>query len=215
MLTEATAFVPQTRVYSALTTRGIGVGVRTLPPKQPLRIKTRSTSHLRQVTAPLYVSLSDPDLEEQEIESWEDDSKFVELVLLTAWGVAISAFILINNFIGPWPAAMAQVPERVWFVLHMLGGMLFGGGVILTTCIEWLVAHNRNSPVAVWWFDKVPLLDAAIVLPALTMAMVSGTGLAIEHYGGLGVAPIHISLVFYALVAFGKKQLASLLDCTK
>lgn len=158
--------------------------------------------------APLYVSLSDPELDTeetmqvQEMESWEDDSKLVELVLLASWGVVVSAFILMNNFVGPWPAEMAQVPERVWFVLHMLGGMLFSGGIILTTCIEWLVANNRNAPVLSFWFDKVPLLDAVIVLPALTMAMVSGTGLAIEHYGGLGVAPAHISLVFYTLIAF-------------
>lgn len=115
---------------------------------------------------------------------------------------SISAFILVNNFVGPWPQALSDVPERVWFVLHMLGGMLFGGGVILTTAIEWLVVHNRNSPVLSFWFDKVPLLDAEIVLPALTVAMVSGTGLATEHYGGLGVAPPHIAIVFYALVAF-------------
>lgn len=48
----------------------------------------------------------------------------------------------------------------------------------------------------------MPLLDAAIVLPALTIAMISGTGLAVEHYGGLGIAPPHIATVFYALVAF-------------
>jgi hypothetical protein len=147
------------------------------------------------------VSLLNDENDEQ-MESWEDDSKDVELVLLLSWAVSISAFILVNNFIGPWPQALSAVPERLWFVLHMLGGMLFGGGVILTTAIEWLVAHNRNSPVLSFWFDKVPLLDAAIVLPALTVAMVSGTGLATEHYGGLGLAPPHIPIVFYALVGF-------------
>jgi hypothetical protein len=135
-------------------------------------------------------------------ESWEDDSKLVEAVMLVAWAASISAFILVNNFIGPWPEQMAMVPERVWFVLHMLGGMLFGGGIILTTAIEWLVAHNRNSPVLQFWFDKVPLLDAAIVLPALTVAMISGTGLAIEHYGGLARAAPHVAVVFYALIFF-------------
>jgi hypothetical protein len=137
------------------------------------------------------------------MESWESESKLVELVLLATWGVAISIFILMNNFVGPWPAEfMHSIPERVNFVLHMVGGMLFGGGVILTTAIEWLVAKNGNSPVLQFWFDKVPLLDALIVLPALTVAMMSGTGLTIAHYGGLNVAPVHISIVFYTLVLF-------------
>jgi hypothetical protein len=135
-------------------------------------------------------------------EKWEMDSKIVELAALGGWLAGISVFILINNFVGPWPEAMKDVPERIWFVLHMLGGMLFGGGVILTAAIEWLVANNKNESVLQFYFDKVPLLDAAIVLPGLTLAMISGTGLAIEHYGGLGIAPAHIQTVFYTLVAF-------------
>ena len=136
-------------------------------------------------------------------EKWEMESKVVELVLLMAWMASISVFILINNFVGPWPAAvMDHVHERIWFTLHMLGGMLFGGGVILTTAIEFMVAKNKNESVLSFWFDKVPLLDAAIVLPGLTLAMISGTGLTVQHYGGLGLAPKHIQIVFYTLVAF-------------
>jgi len=158
---------------------------------------------------PLQVSLTSDEeelemevREETKLESWEEHSKVVELVVLGVWGAVISAFILINNFIGPWPDFMSAIPERVWFVFHMLGGMLFGGGVILTTAIEWLVADNKNSPVLQFWFDKVPLVDAIIVLPALTVAMISGTGLSIAHYGGLGLAPMHIKIVFYTLVSF-------------
>ena len=138
----------------------------------------------------------------QEEESWENESKMVELIALLVWGAGISIFILINNFIGPWPDAMNGVPERVYFTLHMLGGMLFGGGIILTTAIEWLVVQNKNAPVLQFWFDKVPLLDAAIVLPALTVSMISGTGLTIKRYGGLALAPAHIPIVFYTLIAF-------------
>jgi hypothetical protein len=138
----------------------------------------------------------------REEEKWEMESKPVELIALGLWMAAISVFILINNFVGPWPEFMTEVHERIWFVFHMLGGMLFGGGVLLTTAIEWLVANNKNESVLSFWFDKVPLLDAAIVLPGLTLAMLSGTGLSIAHYGGLGLAPIHIKIVFYTLVAF-------------
>ena len=135
-------------------------------------------------------------------EHWETDSSNAELAALGLWFSALSAFIFINNFIGPWPEAMDDVPERTWFLGHMLGGMLFGGGVILTAALEWLVVNSKNPSVFRFYFDKVPLLDAAIVLPGLTLSMVSGTGLAIERYGGLGVAPPYIPLVFYTLVAF-------------
>eukprot|EP00529_Nitzschia_sp_RCC80_P026289 CAMPEP_0113485976 /NCGR_PEP_ID=MMETSP0014_2-20120614/24758_1 /TAXON_ID=2857 /ORGANISM="Nitzschia sp." /LENGTH=350 /DNA_ID=CAMNT_0000379633 /DNA_START=80 /DNA_END=1132 /DNA_ORIENTATION=- /assembly_acc=CAM_ASM_000159 len=133
---------------------------------------------------------------------WVGISKEVELVLLGAWGVGISAFILMNNFVGPWPEVMKTVPERMYFLSHMIGGMLFGGGIILTTCIERLVAKSNNPPVLQFWFDKVPVLDGLIVVPALTVSMVSGTGLSIVRYGGLNVAPPHVDAIFWTLIAF-------------
>mmetsp|Transcript_28639 Transcript_28639/g.54126 ORF Transcript_28639/g.54126 Transcript_28639/m.54126 type:complete len:302 (+) Transcript_28639:102-1007(+) len=133
---------------------------------------------------------------------WIDESKKVELIFLGIWGISISAFILINNFSGPWPLAMKQVPERWYFLSHMVGGMLFGGGIILTTCIERLVAKSQNPQVLQFWFDKVPELDGLIVVPALTISMISGTGLSIVRYGGLNVAPPHVGAIFWTLIAF-------------
>jgi hypothetical protein len=133
---------------------------------------------------------------------WVDESKKVELILLGIWMVSISGFILINNFYGPWPLFMKSIPERVFFLNHMIGGMLFGGGIILTTCIERLVAKSCNAPVLQFWFDKVPLLDGLIVVPALTVSMISGTGLSIVRYGGLNIAPPHVSAIFWTLIAF-------------
>jgi len=133
---------------------------------------------------------------------WIADSKAVELVLLGIWLIAISSFILINNFVGPFPLFMKTVPERVFFLSHMIGGMLFGGGIILTTCIERLVANSKNAPVLQFWFDKVPLLDSLIVVPALTVSMISGTGLSIVRYGGLNIAPPHVGAIFWTLIAF-------------
>lgn len=133
---------------------------------------------------------------------WVDESKKVELIVLGIWGIAISAFILINNFTGPWPLFMKSVPERVFFLSHMVGGMLFGGGIILTTLIERAVAKSNNPSVLQFWFDKVPELDGLIVVPALTVSMVSGTGLSIVRYGGLNVAPPHVGAIFWTLIAF-------------
>lgn len=133
---------------------------------------------------------------------WVDESKKIELILLSVWLVSLSGFILTNNFYGPWPLFMKTIPERVFFLNHMIAGMLFGGGIILTTCIERLVAKSSNAPVLQFWFDKVPLLDGLIVVPALTISMISGTGLSIVRYGGLNIAPPHVSAIFWTLIAF-------------
>lgn len=137
-----------------------------------------------------------------EEENWELDSKVVEFAFLALWLGSLSGFIFANNWGGPFPAAMTHVPERIYFVFHMLGGMLFGGGVIMTTALEWLVVKNKNAQVLQFYFDKVPLLDSAIVLPGLTIGMISGTGLCITRYGSLGGAPAHVPAVFYCLTAF-------------
>jgi hypothetical protein len=80
--------------------------------------------------------------------------------------------------------------------------MLFGGGIILTTCIEWLVIDSRNKSVWNFWFAKVPDLDSKIVLPALTASIVSGTALAVDHYDALAQAPFHVTAALGTLLAF-------------
>lgn len=140
-------------------------------------------------------------VEEYDVTDLSDEKK-LELILLGVWAVSISAFILINNATGPWPLFMKTVPERVFFLSHMIGGMLFGGGIILTTCIERAVAKSNDSKVLQFWFTKVPELDGLIVVPALTVSMISGTGLSIVRYGGLNVAPPHVGAIFWTLIAF-------------
>mmetsp|Transcript_16119 Transcript_16119/g.35853 ORF Transcript_16119/g.35853 Transcript_16119/m.35853 type:complete len:321 (+) Transcript_16119:172-1134(+) len=141
-------------------------------------------------------------IDDDEEENWELDANLVELLFLAVWMGSLSGFIFANNWIGPWPAAITQVPERIFFTFHMLGGMLFGGGVIMTTGLELLVTKNKRPEVLQFYFDKVPLLDSAVVLPGLTIAMISGTGLCVTRYGSLGGAPAHIPVVFYCLTAF-------------
>jgi hypothetical protein len=171
--------------------------------KSPLKLKDSLSGDNEDDSTGVELSAPfDANTTRKEEVKWVDESKFVELLGLSLWMASIVAFILINNFVGAWPSFMDDVPERVWFLLHMIGGMLFGGGVLLTTAIEYMVATNGNSSVLQFWFDKVPLLDMAIVLPGLTLAMISGTGLSIEHYGGLGQAPAHIQYVFWALIVF-------------
>ena len=125
-----------------------------------------------------------------------------EIVGLGAWMGALCTFVLVNNFYGPWPANILHVPEKLWPVMHGVGGMLFGGGIILTTCIEWLVTNSKNKSVWNFWFEKVPALDSMIVLPALTASIVSGTALSIDHYQSLAHAPFHVTAALGTLVAF-------------
>jgi hypothetical protein len=80
--------------------------------------------------------------------------------------------------------------------------MLFAGGVILTTAIEWLAVSSKNPSVINFWFSNVPGIDSNIVLPALTASIVSGVGLSVIHYGALGEAPPHVEATLSALAAF-------------
>jgi len=141
-------------------------------------------------------------VDESSEENYVDKDKKIELILLGIWGVTLSSFILINNAYGPWPLFMKSVPERTYFLSHMIGGMLFGGGIILTTCIERLVAKSNNPDVLQFWFKRVPELDGLIVVPALTISMISGTGLSIVRYGGLNIAPPHVGAIFWTLILF-------------
>jgi len=201
----AMAFAPSSKITSAISKTGVPSAAVF---HQPLVSPTQMNAYKTAVKDKSKLVVAAP-MNELSIESSEggwvdgvDDEKKVELILLGIWAISISAFILINNFHGPWPLAMKQVPERIFFLNHMIGGMLFGGGIILTTCIERLIAKSANPPVLQFWFDKVPILDSLIVVPALTVSMISGTGLSIVRYGGLNVAPPHVGAIFWTLIAF-------------
>jgi hypothetical protein len=202
----ASAFSPSSSFHGARNSMVVQVPrVSTLSPSKTLSATSTSTQlhFFSKKTETEEPTLTLTEVETKSIEGeWIDESKKVELILLSIWLVSLSAFILINNFTGPFPLFMKTVPERVFFLSHMIGGMLFGGGIILTTCIERLVAKSANAPVLQFWFDKVPLLDGLIVVPALTVSMVSGTGLSIVRYGGLNIAPPHVGAIFWTLIAF-------------
>ena len=140
----------------------------------------------------------------EETPKGEDKSLDIgEIFGLTAWMGALSTFLLVNNYVGPFPANIATaVPVKAWGLMHGVGGMLFGGGIILTTCIEWLVTNSKNKSVWNFWFKKVPDLDSKIVLPALTASIVSGTALSVDHYGSLSQAPFHVIAALGTLLAF-------------
>lgn len=218
-LSVGTAFSPSSFIASPTTNFARNVRTRDLQPSPLSLFKTKEEQKVAEVTTTngakgplsLFKTKDEPKVAAKITTNgapastegeWIDESKKVELIALSIWMISICGFILINNFTGPWPAVMKTVPERVYFLSHMIGGMLFGGGIILTTCIERLVSKSNNAPVLQFWFDKVPLLDGLIVVPALTVSMISGTGLSIVRYGGLNIAPPHVGAIFWTLIAF-------------
>lgn len=133
----------------------------------------------------------------------KEENKFVEFGILGTWITGLSSFLLINNFVGPWPAALLQaIPVKYFGLTHAVAGMLFGGGIILTTLLEWLATDSKNSSVLNFYFDKVPTLDSFVVLPALTASIISGVGLSVDHYESLGQAPFHVVGAISTLLAF-------------
>eukprot|EP00536_Pseudo-nitzschia_multiseries_P017559 jgi/Psemu1/225534/e_gw1.1625.14.1 len=120
---------------------------------------------------------------------------------ILVWTLSVTTFVLVNRFIRPWPN-FGVIPYNVWLLGHQLGSMVFGGGVVLTTSIEWLVVTSKNAEVLRFWFRKVPWLNGAIVLPGLTLSIVSGTALTAIRYGRLSNAPPHVIYTFWTLLVF-------------
>ena len=136
-------------------------------------------------------------------DSVNPDTNWVELAALGTWIASLSSFLLINNYVGPWPSALFDnVPVQYFGLAHALGGMMFAGGIVLTTMIEWLVVSSKQPKIFQFWFDKAPGLDSLVVLPALTTSILSGVGLAVDHYDRLGDAPFHVVASISTLLAF-------------
>lgn len=125
-----------------------------------------------------------------------------EYIVLGAWISALSCFLLYNNYVQPFPSIIQEIPVQNFGLIHAVTAMLFGGGIILTTLIEWMVVQSKDSRVMSFWFQNVPDLDSKIVLPALTGLIVSGVGLAVDHYGTLGNSPYHVVASISTLLAF-------------
>lgn len=160
-------------------------------------------SHSSDMVTPLNEMAPLKPFEAIEGENGTFESKLLELTGLGAWITGLSCFLLANNYLGPWPANLLQsIPVEYFGLTHALAGMLFGGGIILTTLIEWLASASKNASVLKFWFGKVPALDSFVVLPALTASIVSGVGLAVDHYESLGQAPIHVVTAISTLLTF-------------
>ena len=224
--------VPQRQRVGALTvpdTVSASLRTTTMARCQLLTLhvsRTTNNDHDKKVKPPVVLS----DMEDGT--TTEDSTNNLQVVSLGSLIMALTAFILVNQFVGPWPLSVFRtLPPPAWLLLHYLGGVLFAGGIVVSAALEWLVvettaaaaANNSNNnnkmadqdntkngssssssmgPVLDFLFQRVPVMDAALVVPGLALALVSGVAVSAAYYNGLATAPPHIVWAFRVLVAF-------------
>ena len=96
-------------------------------------------------------------------------------VSLSLWLISISTFIIANTS-RPWPTSLFEsLSCSQWSFVHSISSMLFGGTIILSALVEYLVVKSSDASVMKFWFLEVPQkLDANVVLPALAGVILSG-----------------------------------------
>eukprot|EP01082_Thalassiosira_pseudonana_P008964 g7739.t1 g7739 contig26:166239-166847(+) len=132
-------------------------------------------------------------------------NNFKRTIYLHLWVIILSAFVISNKVKGPYPQALIYALNRPqWSLVHALSSMLFGGTIVLSTLMEYIVITCKKTSVIKFWFTSVPqYLDSKVVLVALTGAIVSGVGQAALAYGGLATSPKHVIGSFHLLTTFG------------
>jgi hypothetical protein len=82
--------------------------------------------------------------------------------------------------------------------------MIFGGTIIISALIEYLVVRSKKISVINFWFLDVPKrLDVNVVLPALAGVIVSGVAQSNLIYGGLATSPKYVVGACHVLSTFG------------
>ena len=94
--------------------------------------------------------------------------------------------------------------KRGWVFLHAVSGMLFSGGIVISTLLEWWIVNQTNQ-LELWkfWFTQVSSMDKLVVVPSLTLSMISGMAQTALDYGSMVTAPKHIRLALHIIATFG------------
>jgi hypothetical protein len=86
----------------------------------------------------------------------------------------------------------------------MLGSAIFSGGCFTTMVLEWAVVSSRNPAATRFWFQEAtPRVEKGLILPALTLSIVSGIAMSFLNYGSVRSAPPHVQYTLHALALFG------------
>ena len=125
--------------------------------------------------------------------------------LISTWAVAVGGFLIRNYKTNrPWPRILTTGSRRGWNFVHAVSSTVFAGSILLTTVLEWFVVQSKSVAVWKFWFlSTVSLLDIAIVVPALTGAIVSGVAQSVQEYGKIVEAPKYVKAVLHTLATFG------------
>ena len=118
------------------------------------------------------------------------------------WILTVSGFIVANYGTTIRPAFLLKFPLKVWNLVHALGGMVFAGSILTTTILEWLVVANGEESVQKFWFQHVPRVERTVVLPALTVSIVSGVAQSFISYASVRRAPRHVKSALHILSLF-------------
>jgi hypothetical protein len=138
--------------------------------------------------------------------------------ILLVWLHTVSIFV-VGNYIGKtlWPAFLFLIPVKVWNLIHALSAMLFAGGVVTTTLLEWnlpsiisATAGNakkdqeqpdgQSSTMLLTWLWQV---ESRLVIPAVTMSLISGVAQSYHYYNTLRFAPTHVKSSLHVMFLFG------------
>eukprot|EP00977_Amphora_coffeiformis_P011528 scaffold2768_cov161-Amphora_coffeaeformis.AAC.4 len=124
--------------------------------------------------------------------------------LLASWAIALGGFLIRNyKATKPWPSILLTGSRRGWNFVHAVSSTIFSGTILVTTLLEWLVVRSASPTVIKFWFLTIPRIDVAIVLPALTGAVVSGVAQSVQEYGTVKEAPKYIKSVLHLMATFG------------
>lgn len=127
--------------------------------------------------------------------------------ILLVWLHAIVGFVVWNYYTtsGLWPSFFLDIPGRVWSLLHALSAMVFAGGIITTTLLEWQLpsmmtgSTTKDKSMLLQWLWQV---ESKLVLPAVSMSLVSGVVQAFDKYTSLRTAPPHVKGALHIMALF-------------
>jgi hypothetical protein len=194
-------------LVTLLATWGVASLAVTRVQEQPHRRlggRMKGTGHADEMLPPaLYSSPIGKTNSPTSISSYKSAPKWstMPVVGLATWFTSLSYIIVRNYKIGPW--LPVTLNKRVWVLIHAMSNMFFASGIILSTILEWRVLSTRNPEVIHDWFGKVvSKIETTIVLPSLTLAIVSGFAQTALDYGSMATAPKHIRISIHILATF-------------
>lgn len=132
-------------------------------------------------------------------------ARVLRALALHGWAIAVGAFLVINYFWGTsaWPGFLMSVDVRMWALVHAVSGMLFAGGILVTSVLEFLVVRSGSDDVQQFWFSAATKAEWLVVLPGLTGSMVSGIAQAWQMYQcPIKFAPLHVKLPIHVMALF-------------